>query len=138
MARSGTTNPRLAGVAPRAVALNSPTPMPPSFILYLSPLVKPVPFTLTAVPTEPETGEIFRVTKDGRPGELIFLPFSIRGAHILNRGGSVRAVFFSICPEMMYPKLKLERKVAKVARHGFTYIDIWDWRVRDLDGLSAS
>jgi hydroxypyruvate isomerase len=44
-------------------------------------------------------------------------------------------VFFSICPEMMYPKLKLESRVAKVAKHGFTHVDIWDWRVRDLDEL---
>jgi hydroxypyruvate isomerase len=44
-------------------------------------------------------------------------------------------VFFSICPEMMYPKLRLESRVAKVAKHGFTYVDIWDWRIRDLDEL---
>jgi len=44
-------------------------------------------------------------------------------------------VFFSICPEMMYPQLKLESRVAKVARHGFTHVDIWDWRIRDLHRL---
>jgi len=44
-------------------------------------------------------------------------------------------VFFSICPEMMFPDVKLERRVALVAKHGFTRIDIWDWRVRDLDEL---
>jgi hydroxypyruvate isomerase len=44
-------------------------------------------------------------------------------------------VFFSICPEMMYPRLKLESRVSKVAKHGFTRVDIWDWRIRDLDLL---
>jgi hydroxypyruvate isomerase len=45
------------------------------------------------------------------------------------------AVFFSICAEMMYPKIKVEKRAAKVAQHGFTYTDIWDWRTKDLDEL---
>jgi sugar phosphate isomerase/epimerase len=45
-------------------------------------------------------------------------------------------LFFSICPEMMYPKLKLEAKIAKVAQQGFTHIDIWDWRDKDAAELA--
>src|SRR2546425_8427637 len=45
-------------------------------------------------------------------------------------------MLFSICPEMMYPTLKLESKIARVAKEGFRYIDIWDWRDKDAGELS--
>lgn len=36
---------------------------------------------------------------------------------------------------MMYPGLKIESRIARVAKHGFAYVDIWDWRTKDLDEL---
>ncbi len=33
---------------------------------------------------------------------------------------------------MIYRKLKLERKIGKVASHGFKYVDFWSWRGRDF------
>lgn len=42
---------------------------------------------------------------------------------------------FPICVEMIYPKLRLERRIREVASLGFDSIDIWDWRDKDLGGL---
>jgi hydroxypyruvate isomerase len=51
-------------------------------------------------------------------------------------------LFFSVCTELIYPRVRVERRTAKVAAHGFDRIDIWDWKSKDLaelkKGLKAS
>lgn len=44
-------------------------------------------------------------------------------------------MFFPICLETIYPSLKLSDRIKKVASHGFEYIDIWDWRNKDIHDL---
>ena len=41
----------------------------------------------------------------------------------------------SICIEMVFPELPYEARIEEVARAGFRYIEFWDWRNKDLDGL---
>jgi len=51
-------------------------------------------------------------------------------------------LFFSVCTELIYPRMKVERRTSRVAAHGFDRIDIWDWKNKDLrelkEGLKAS
>ncbi|MDA4113937.1 MAG: hypothetical protein OK474_07810 [Thaumarchaeota archaeon] len=44
-------------------------------------------------------------------------------------------MFFSVCTEMIYPKMRVEARTARVAEIGFDRIDIWNWRTKDQDAL---
>ena len=44
----------------------------------------------------------------------------------------------AICFEMLYPGLKPEEKIAKVAAHGFKYVEFWSWRDKDIDAIKAA
>jgi hydroxypyruvate isomerase len=40
-----------------------------------------------------------------------------------------------ICIEMLYPELEPEEKVARIAGHGFSGIEFWGWRDKDVPAL---
>src|SRR5512136_2501271 len=40
-----------------------------------------------------------------------------------------------ICIEPLYPDLSPEKKIARIAHHGFQYIEFWNWRDKDIPTL---
>ncbi len=40
---------------------------------------------------------------------------------------------YSLCIDSLYPKEDLEKKLTKIKRSGFKFIEFWDWRNKDLD-----
>jgi hydroxypyruvate isomerase len=44
-------------------------------------------------------------------------------------------LLFSVCTEMIYPRVRAEARTARVAESGFDRIDIWDWRTKDQGAL---
>jgi len=45
---------------------------------------------------------------------------------------------FSLCIDSIYPKENLEEKLTKIKQAGFSYIEFWDWRDKDLEVIINS
>jgi len=44
----------------------------------------------------------------------------------------------SICLEMIFPELPFDKRVEEVFRAGFSYVEFWDWRDKDLTQLKKA
>jgi len=40
---------------------------------------------------------------------------------------------FSLCIDSIYPEENLKEKLKKIKQAGFSYIEFWDWRDKDLN-----
>jgi len=44
----------------------------------------------------------------------------------------------AVCIEMLYPGLPAEEKIRKVARHGFSYVEFWGHKDKDLEAVARA
>jgi len=45
---------------------------------------------------------------------------------------------YSLCVDSIYPKENLEEKLTKIKQAGFSYIEFWDWRDKELEVIINS